>query len=418
MAVNGKLTKRLCEAFFPLLRGGGIRGSIMRVVYVLGGLSMGGAEANTLWLMQAMRREGVDTLLCTLSNGRDGPLAEQAHQAGIKRFDLGMGRLYDLKAALRFLKLLRREQVDLVHIEDPYANILGLVARYVMGIPVIVTRHVLADATATGRDRRRAAVLNGSARLAADRIIAVAGPVARLYAKQSGIPANRIDVVNNGIAGPQPATLDRDVVRARLGWKPHENVILMVAVMREGKGHDDLLGAFRSIRKTVEGARIVFAGDGPLRASLEAIAEPFGDDVRFLGERTDVAELMAAADVLALPSHSEALPTVLLEAAAAGLPAVASAVGGVFEIIENGQSGYLVPPADRHCLAEAIIGILDRPELGARMGAFARRLAKRRFTVAHQARNTLRIYRQVLENTGRSPAPITRCRSTNKAQQS
>ena len=390
----------------------------MRVVYVLDGLSMGGAEANTLLLMQAMRQEGVDTLLCTLSNGRDGPLAEQAHQAGIKRFDLGMGRLYDLKAAVRFLKLLRREQVDLVHIEDPYANILGLVARYVMGIPVIITRHVLVDATATARDRRRAAVLNGSARLAADRIIAVASPVARLYAEQSGIPANRIDVVHNGIAGPQRPTADREVIRTRLGWKGHQKVILMVAVMRAGKGHDDLLGAFGSIREAVDNARIIFAGDGPLRVLLEAIAEPFGDNVGFLGERTDVAELMAAADVLALPSLSEALPTVLLEAAAAGLPAVACAVGGVCEIIENGQSGYLVPPADRHCLAEAIIGILDKPELGAKMGAFARNLAKGRFTVAHQARNTLRIYRQVLENTGRSRAPTIRRRSTREAQQS
>ena len=89
----------------------------MRVVYVLDGLSMGVAEANTLLLMQAMRQEGVDTLLCTLSDGRDGPLAGQARQASIKRFDLGMGRLYDLKAVARFLKLLRRQQVDLVHIE-------------------------------------------------------------------------------------------------------------------------------------------------------------------------------------------------------------------------------------------------------------------------------------------------------------
>ena len=386
----------------------------MRVVYVLDGLSMGGAEANTLWLMQAMQQEGVDTLLCTLSNGRDGPLAEEAHQAGIKRFDLGMGRLYDLNAVVRFLKLLRREQVDLVHIEDPYANILGLVARCVMGLPVIVTRHVLADATATGRDRRRAAVLNGSARLAADRIIAVAGPVAEIYAEQSGIPADRINVVHNGIAEPKLARADRDVIRGRLGWDRHEKMILMVAVMREGKGHGDLLGAFGSIREAVNGARIVFAGDGPLRASLEAIAEPFGDDVRFLGERTDVAELMAAADVLALPSHSEALPTVLLEAAAAGLPAVASAVGGVCEIIENGQSGYLVPPADRQSLAEALVGILNKPALSASMGAFAQHLAKERFTVAHQARNTLKVYRQVLENTGRSVERTMASRSASK----
>ncbi len=390
----------------------------MRIVYLLDGLSMGGAEANTLWLMQAMQREGVDTFLCTLSDGRDGSLAEEARRAGIKRFDLGMGRLYDLKAAARFLALLRREHVDLVHIQDPYANLLGLVARYIMGIPVIMTRHVLVDASATSRDRIRAAILNGSARLAADRVIAVASPVAELYAKQSGISADRITVVHNGIVAPLPALFDRQAIRARLGWGAQEKIILMVAVMRDGKGHDDLLGAFGTIREAADGARIVFAGEGALRASLETIAEPFGDDVRFFGERTDVCELMAAADVLALPSHSEALPTVLLEAAAAGLPAVASAVGGVSEIIENGKSGYLVPPGDRHGLAEAIIGILNKPAVSARMGAFARHLAKERFTVAHQARNTLMVYRQVLGKAGRSGARTSGRRSASEPRPS
>ena len=390
----------------------------MRVVYVLDGLSMGGAEANTLCLMQAMQRQGVDTLLCTLSNGRDGPLAEEARQVGIRRFDLGMGRLCDLTAAARFLALLRRERFDLVHIEDPYGNLLSLLTRYIAGVPVVITRHVLADAAATGRDRMRAAILNGSARLAADRIIAVAGPVAGLYARQSGISADRISVVHNGIAAPRTAIAEREEIRTRFGWAEHEKIILMVAVMRDGKGHDDLLGAFGSIREAADGARIVFVGDGPLRARLEAIAAPFGDDVCFLGERTDVAELMAAADVLALPSLSEALPTVLLEAAAAGLPAVASAVGGVSEIIENGQSGYFVPPGDRHSLSEAIIGILGNPALSARMGAFARQLARERFTVAHQARNTLMVYRRVLEKTGRYATLTTGPQSASEVQQS
>jgi glycosyltransferase involved in cell wall biosynthesis len=390
----------------------------MRVVYILDGLFMGGAETNTLCLMQAMQQEGVDTLLYTLCDHRDGVLANDAQEAGIKRINLGMNRFYDLAAAARFLSLLRRDRPDLVHIQDPYANILGLLARYVLGIPVITTRHVLADTTATGRDHVRAAILNGSARLAAARVIAVAGPIAVLYAEQSGISTDRVSVVHNGIAEPRSIAAEREAIRARLGWDQHEKVILMVAVMRDGKGHEDLLEALPSIREAVDGARIIFAGDGPLRASLETIAKPYGDDVCFLGERNDVAELMAAADLLALPSYSEALPTVLLEAAAAGLPAVASAVGGVSEIIENGQSGYFVPPGDRHSLAEAIIDILANPALSARMGAFARHLARERFTVAHQARNTLIVYRQVLDKAGRPGARTTGSHSASEAHPS
>jgi glycosyltransferase involved in cell wall biosynthesis len=224
--------------------------------------------------------------------------------------------------------------------------------------------------------------------------------------------------VHNGIAEPRSIAAEREAIRARLGWDQHEKVILMVAVMRDGKGHEDLLEALPSIREAVDGARIVFAGDGPLRVSLETIAKPYGNDVCFLGERNDVAELMAAADLLALPSYSEALPTVLLEAAAAGLPAVASAVGGVSEIIENGQSGYFVPPGDRHSLAEAIIDILANPALSARMGAFARHLARERFTVAHQARNTLIVYRQVLDKAGRPGARTTGSHSASEAHPS
>lgn len=170
----------------------------------------------------------------------------------------------------------------------------------------------------------------------------------------------------------------------------------MVSVLRPGKGHDVLFDATARLRQAVPNLRIVLVGDGIMAAQLRQMAQPFGDVIEFLGERTDVPDLLMAGDALVLPSWSEALPTVLIEAAAAGLPVVATAVGGVPEIVEHGRTGCLVACGDATALADQLARLLGDLEAARGMGVAARRRVEQAFAIELQARRTMNLYRRVL----------------------
>jgi len=168
----------------------------------------------------------------------------------------------------------------------------------------------------------------------------------------------------------------RSSYRLRLGASPQEVVVACVGRLVWGKGVQDVLRAWRLFGK--EGVRLVVAGDGPLRAELEALAREVGARALFLGELPpeEVAELLASADLFVSPTHSEGLGLGLLEAAAAGLPAVAYRVGGVPEVVIHGRTGLLVPVGDVEALGRALRHLVERPEERARLGSAARERAR------------------------------------------
>jgi glycosyltransferase involved in cell wall biosynthesis len=259
-----------------------------------------------------------------------------------------------------------------------------------------MTRHVNAAGGETTWDRLRSYLLHRAARHAYDRAILVADALRPLFQEQYGMPPESTVTIHNGVVLGKYRRTERQALRKRLLWPQDAPIILMVAVLRRGKGHDAILEALPDIIRGVPKVQLVFVGDGPLRPKIERDAAALASQVVMLGERHDVADLMAAADVVVLPSESEALPTVLLEAAAAGCPVVASAVGGVGEIVDDGVTGILVPARDEKALAAAIVHILSDPELGERMGQAARAKAESQFSIAIQAKRTLEVYHQLV----------------------
>lgn len=213
-----------------------------------------------------------------------------------------------------------------------------------------------------------------------------------------GVPSSRITVVDNAIdAGywrARVARVDRGSVRRQLGIGDEEKVIIAIGRLSREKAHIHLVRAFEHLRARGSGAlRLVIAGDGPERRMLEQAA---GKGVVFTGQVRDPAPYFAIADVMALPSLSEGSPNVLLEAMAAGVPVVATRVGGIPEMVEDGVSALLAPPADPPALAAAIGRLLDDPSLAAAIADKAGALLARRYSPLHRARTLAALYAKVL----------------------
>ncbi len=360
-------------------------------------LQTGGAERNIVQLVPHLRDLGVEVTVGTMTSAADSPLAADLAATRTRRVDFRGGRLADVWALERFVRFCRSERFDVIHAQDQYTIVSTALARPALGTPTVMTRHVLVEPADTRREAVRARCALVSARFGFDRVITVSDAV-RVALERSGVRPERLRTVHNGIAieAFEAAGSRRAEVRRSLGWGD-DPIVLMVAVLRRGKGHDVLFSAVPTIRASVPNARFVLVGEGELGRELRSDAAPLGEAVEFLGERWDVPDLMAAADLIVLPSWAEALPNVLLEAGAAGRAAVSTDAGGAAEIVRDGETGYIVPIGAPEPLATRIVELLEHPDRRAEMGEAARARVRAEFTFAAQARRTVEIYEQVRE---------------------
>lgn len=231
-------------------------------------------------------------------------------------------------------------------------------------------------------------------------VITVSGAFAKEL-EAHGVKPERIRVLHNSIVPnwltPERAG-DSGALRASLGIKPQDKIILAVGRFSVEKALDDLVRAFALLRESVPAGHLVLVGDGPQRSEIETLAESLNiqSKTHFIGQVSDPAPYYAIADVLSLPSLSEGSPLALLEAMGAGLPIVATRVGGVPEMVEHEKSALLVEPRQPSQLAHALQRILSDESLAQRLGFGARETAQTRFTPEAHREARLAIYREVL----------------------
>jgi glycosyltransferase involved in cell wall biosynthesis len=218
-----------------------------------------------------------------------------------------------------------------------------------------------------------------------------------------GVRRNAITVLHNAVRDIRASAEDTAALRARLGLSPGERVVLTVGRLSHEKGQEHLIRAAAAWR---DRARVVIAGDGPDRPRLERLAREIGcrDSVVFAGLTPHVAAFYSIADVFVLPSLSEGSPNALLEAMAAGLPIVATDVGGVPEIAADGVNALLVPPRDRDALARAVKTLLDDRERCQRLGSMAQMTVRREYTPELRAAALTKVYRTLLSSYDRGSA--------------
>jgi glycosyltransferase involved in cell wall biosynthesis len=327
----------------------------------------------------------------------DGPLVEAAARAGVRFVELRHMRralhpVRDARGLLELVALIRRERPDIVHANSSKAGILGRLAAMVAGVPITVfTVHGWAFKAYGGL----------AARLyrTADRVMARATTITICVTdseRATGLGAGTCDAKRTTVI---PNAIDtRTAPRARHASDPPR--IITVGRLAWPKDPQTLLDALGRLRKRTFAAVIV--GDGPQRPGAEARIRELGlaSSVQILGARDDVPDLLARSDVFVLASRSEGGPISILEAMAAGLPVVASAVGGVGELVQDGSTGLLAPAGDAGALAAAVQRLLDDPELRHRMGEAGRRRAAERFDVRVQRSAHLDLYARELARHG------------------
>ena len=334
-----------------------------------------------------LRATGYGATIATMRDDRDGLPARRAAALGVPRRSLGAPRLVSPLALVRFARSLRADGVRVVHAQDRDGAVFGSLACALARVPLVVSRHVLDEPPAGGRERLKRRLLSRALRRA-EIVVAVSSAVRERLVADDGVQPARVRVLVNGVDPAGFEVLGTAVARERLGW-PDVPTVGMVGVMRPGKGHAAAIEVARLVQQRTA-ARFVFAGDGELRDSLERSAD---GAVTFLGQRADVPLVMSGCDVVILPSDAEALPTVLIEAALVGRPVVASGVGGVPEIVVDGTTGRVTAAGDVVAMADAVVDLLADPAERTRLGVAARERAERVFDPAVQTAALAELYR-------------------------
>jgi glycosyltransferase involved in cell wall biosynthesis len=299
-----------------------------------------------------------------------------------------------LRALAAFMRRIRPDVVN-PHLFRSTA-VAAPIAR-ALGIGRVVETYHGREAWRQGALRGRFVVDRLVARLVT-RVIAVSRGAADFLIHGKGYPAHKVVVVPNGrdLTRFTPGA-HREAVRKELGLDRDAPVVGVVGRLETQKGHVHLLDAWPQVVRAHPDARLLVVGEGSLRDALVRQARDghVADSVIFTGYRSDIPRILDATDVLALPSLHEGMPLTVIEAAAAGRPAVATAVDGTPEVVRDGETGYLVPPADPAALAEALLAMLGDADALARMGGEAYRWARERFDIDAHVEATARVYREV-----------------------
>ena len=342
-----------------------------RLVFLLQDLKFGGTQRQTLELARRLDPARFQVEIWLLAAGDD--LTPLARRHGIPLTRMSRHERVGAGALINLWRHLQRADLDLLMPLTVVPNIWGRVLGRLARVPVIV-----GNCRGGGSPRRQHERWLWPL---AHHIICNSAALKRMLTRGYGVPEARLSVIVNGV--------DTDYFRpAPEGPQPHPAVVLSVARMVPDKDHDTLLEAFRLTALARPEAELWLVGDGPRLAKTQELAGrllPPGK-VRFLTPREDLRPLLHQAALLVLSSRTEALPNVVLEAMAAGLPVVATAVGGVPEMVTPARTGWLAPPGDAPALAEALGRVLENPEQGRALGRAGRVRALQDFSLEAMTR--------------------------------
>jgi glycosyltransferase involved in cell wall biosynthesis len=326
--------------------------------------------------------------------GRPGVAAERLRIAGIEPVEVPVRSLLGGRARGAVRDHVAEVAPDLLHTHLHYSDLLGGLAARSLGIPCVSTLHV-AWWGGDLRERLRHRVVAIARRRCATRVIAVSEAARRVYLKTGWDRPDRVVMIHNGIVDETCPGIGPEI-RRDLGIASSDLVLGMVSVLRGWKGHEVAASAVGDLLDRFPDLRLLVVGDGPKREELERSMRFLGDRVVFTGYRPNVTALLDAVDILVHPSAYDAFPTALLQAMAAGVPTIATPVGGIPEAIVDDENGILIPaPARADQLSVALERLLWDGRLRREMGMRGRARYETRFSAKRWVERLLALYRRI-----------------------
>jgi glycosyltransferase involved in cell wall biosynthesis/serine acetyltransferase len=373
----------------------------LRILHMVNSLDMGGSEHQMVEVARRQKLKGYRVTVACLS--ARGPLLEILQQAGITVAEFnprgGFLRPRGLYQLLRLTRLLRHERLDVFQAHELYSTLLGTPAAWLARVPVILSarRNLAHWWWYTPRRRKVLRWVHERSTF----VIANSQAVCDDLIEEDRVNPNLVRVVRNAVdvqkfANVQP---DRETLFPKLS--PEDMLIVAVANMNtESKGYTDLIHAASEVCRHFPQARFLLVGDGRERSKLEGMARGanLSENILFLGKRTDVPRILPCGDLFVSSSWSEGLPNSVLEAMAAGLPVVATRVGGTPEVIEDGLSGVLVAPRDSSALANGILRVLRDKDFAQALARGGRERVKTAFGFDRLLTDLDRVYSDGRQN--------------------
>jgi glycosyltransferase involved in cell wall biosynthesis len=354
---------------------------------------VGGAEEMVLNLVRHLPAEKYEPTVCAIHE--PGPIGREIEATGVPFRTLGrVPGVRDPMAVGALYQFLREISPDIVHTFLLTASLYGRLAAIAARVPIVIGTEVNIYADKRWHHRGAERLLMAGT----DCVIASAESVKEFYVRQVGADPHRVEVIYNAVDFSALATsATRTELRARLNVPRDALVAGVIARLTDQKGHSYLFDAVAN-EPALAGLHLVVIGDGPLRAALERQVVQLGlsSRVSFLGSRRDLGDLLSAMDIFVLPSLWEGLPLSLVLAMGAGLPVVSTSVAGIPEVVADGRTGLLVPPADSGALQRALVRLVKSPDERQSLGAAAREYVLPRFGVDRYVASVISVYDRLL----------------------
>lgn len=367
----------------------------IKILHVIDSLGIGGLERIVIDVVNGLDPARFEQVVCCIS--RRGEAADQLRD-GVRCIDLGKGEKADRLMPLKLASVFRRERPDIVHSQS-WSGVDTALAKLISpGVKLVHSEH--------GRNYpqwRKQPLMRRLARRClyhlADAVFAISAEVGEFYCGQTGFPTERMKVIHNGIDVQRIDEADATGIREELGIAPNDLVFGTVARLDLTKDTITLVRAFAAVAlpRRNPGIKLLIVGDGEERSRLEEFVSMLNLNrvVIFTGMRRDVPQLLKAMDVFALSSVSEGMPVTVLEAMAARLPVVATEVGALPELVEEGKTGFLVPMRHAVAMADRLEEFLANRQLAKSFGEAARCKVEREFKLDRMLQNYAELYQSV-----------------------
>jgi len=374
-----------------------------RILYVIDGIEFGGGERVFAQLLNGLPEDRFEPYLASAPNDA---FLKNIKSKNLVFYPVDFSNRFNPLPLMRLYRIVKSQRIDIVHSQGARADFFARIAAKLAKVPIIIsTVQMLVEGYNVGYLKRFLyQTFDRFSERFVDYFLVVSSVLKENMIEVHGIPPDKIIKIYNGIETDYYKPVGNEEMRYKIRreFAVNDSDILIASLGRLvwQKGFEYFLHAIPEILREIPDARFILVGDGPLRPELERLAVELGegDKIIFAGYRSDVRDVLAALDIVVIPSVLEGFPMITLEAMAMAKPIVAAKIDGITEQITDGINGILIPPKDSSAIAQAIIRLINDRESGKKLGLAARKKVEQEFSVEKMVSETEKVYLSLLTN--------------------